>query len=140
MKRARKAMRGLLVEYAVMETVEDSYQEGEIGQTMIVWEGHGFGPFADGKSLREYFADNPPYVPDEPNNWIIFPDDPGPARIEATWTVNNDNETATPREIEEWKAGRVRLWTARLWLDISLVDKHEASEEILRQWTGFSVY
>jgi hypothetical protein len=128
-----KSSNRIFVKHASMETEEDSYEQGIIGRgSNYVWEDRNLGPFNNGRSIMQFFSDNPPYVPAKLDNWSVFD-----GRIDAEWTVDNDNSPATPRQVEEWKKGKLKLWVARLMLTVMIVDEHEPDEDELAKLTGF---
>jgi hypothetical protein len=126
----------IFVKRASMETEEDSYEEGIIGQSQYVWEDRNLGPFNNGRSIMQFFSDNPPYVPMKLDNWSVF-DGVHSVRIDAEWTVDVDNSPATPRQVEEWKKGKLKLYVARLSLIVKIVDEHDPDEDELAKLTGF---
>ena len=134
-----KTIKGIFVLHAMMETSEDSYEEGEQPGSTIVWEDSNLGAFADGKALLEYFASSPPYVPKEEDCWSVFGNEGSSgARIDAEWTVDDDNNAANKEQLEQWRKGKLRLWTARLLLRVVVIaEAHEAGAEELVKLTGF---
>ena len=112
----------LFIARAEMTTVEDSYEEGEIGREMLVWHNwsglwprSNIGPFYSYDEVIEQLAEVPG-APKAKSAWAIYDDDEG--RIEASWLVNNENYPAERDEIAAWQKRKIKLWSARLsvWL------------------------
>lgn len=99
-------------------TTEDVFDQGEVGKTCCAWTSSDnpvdgrFDTIEDAlKAVCE--ANCYDYVP---ANCLNFGKDmPGEAgRFDISVMVDSDNCEATRSEIEEWKAGRKRLWSCQL--------------------------
>ena len=99
-------------------TTEDVFAQGEVGKTQCAWTSSDnpvdgrFDTIEDAlKAVCEAnFFD---YVPANCLNYgKDMPEEAG--RFDIAVMVDSDNCEATASEIEEWKAGRKRLWSCQL--------------------------
>jgi hypothetical protein len=94
----------LFVQRAEMSTVEDDFERGEVGDEALVWDEGLTGPYRGYAEVVDHFTRDTPGVPGEEGTWVVY----------ASWIVNEENSPASASEITAWKAGRLRLWSARL--------------------------
>jgi len=108
----------IYVKHYAAYTTEDVFDQGEVGKTCCAWTSSDnpvdgrFDTIEDAlKAVCE--ANCFDYVP---ANCLKFgkdmPEDAG--RFDISVMVDADNCEATKSEIEEWKAGRKRLWSCQL--------------------------
>ena len=79
---------------------------------------------------------DPSFVPKGIDRWAVFAADEHP-HIDAEWTVDADNNAASPEQLERWRVGGCKLWTARLFLRVKLVEVSEPTAKELVELTGF---
>jgi hypothetical protein len=121
---------------ASMETTEDDFEKGEIGRTRLVWEEGTTGPYRDFAALLAHFS-SVPGAPTERAAWVVYGDEKG--RIEASWTVDDENSSASKSEIEKWKQGKLKLWAARLNVRIAVAAQQIPTAEWIAKASGFEV-
>ena len=101
----------VFVDHLIVETTEDNYEDGEIGQSQINHSDKNFGVF---KSVDEAVksASNLTGIPVK--NFYVFDAEDG--RVEANGLVDNDNFYVgdDKRFLEKWKRGEERAWSARV--------------------------
>lgn len=94
--------------YIDWESIEDDYNEGEGDESYNVLMESIFITARTPDELIEELASR--YgLPDRKDYWTAFD-----GRLELTFLVNDDNIEADDRDIEQWKAGRKRLWAAHV--------------------------
>lgn len=99
-------------------TTEDVFLEGEVGKTNFAWS-------SDDNPIRGRFdtiedaikavcdANYFDYVPSNFQNvGKDWPEEAG--RFDISFMVDVNNSEATKYDIEEWKAGRKRLWSCQI--------------------------
>lgn len=114
-------------------TTEDVFDQGEVGKTCCAWKSSDnpvdgrFDTIEDAlKAVCE--ANCYDYVP---ANCLNFGKDmPGEAgRFDISVMVDSDNCEATRSEIEEWKAGRKRLWSCQLSVYLGVCAERDLTPE-----------
>ena len=124
----------LHVENMTKEIVEDSYEEGEIGNRQLVHDekiGKDFNSIAE---FKEYCNKNFG-IPNNPDYYVVIDN-----RIIATRTEDQNGNEITPND-SEWKdfiAGNTNLFTASYDFLCQLIVPKETTEEALREFTGIS--
>lgn len=126
------------VDYAGVEVYEDTYNEGE-GDYVNYWEvdvaGRTFNNVdelvaaVNKASYGVFSADKGDYV---------YID----GRIDTDAEVDVDNDTPSDEQYEEWKAGEIMLYVARLAIGVTMVPDgydHEMTEEEAESF-GLPVY
>jgi hypothetical protein len=109
--------------YINWESIEDDYEQGELGSSQIVLSDSIFikerNPDALIKGLSAQYG-----LPEERDAWSAFDN-----RLECQFTVNEDNAQASQRELDAWKARRKKLWTAHVSVDVAHVSMHHPSTD-----------
>lgn len=114
-------------------TTEDVFNNGEVGDTFCAWTSSDnpvkgrFTAIEDAlkavcdANCFDYCA----------NSWynigIDLPDETG--RFDFSVLVDADNCEATHSEIEEWKAGRKRLWNCNMSVYLGVCAERELTQE-----------
>jgi len=101
----------IIGDWLTMETEEDSYEEGMIGNGETHVHKGNFGSFKDVRSLLRDVAGETGCSSD-PKDWWADSDNEG--RIETNWMVDQNNHEATPADEAAFKDGRKRLWLAQV--------------------------
>ena len=123
----------IYVDSAEMVTQEDNFEDGAFGNFQHVWsEGHT-GPYKSMADVMRHFS-HTPGVPNEKDTWFVMED----GRIDASWTVDEDNYAVSARDVAEWKAGKKRLWIADLSVYVTFAKRYTPSEDELVKLTGLS--
>ncbi len=116
--------------YIGWESVEDSYEEGELtgpGTSHVILAESIFidAPTPDAliKKLSSRYG-----LPEGRDAWSAFDD-----RLECSLLVDDDNMEATPRDVDAWKVGKKRLWSAHISVYVAHVSmRHPSTEEIAK--------
>ena len=114
----------VFVEYYDATCTEDDFEHGEVGGTTSFWTSHdlpvrgGFSSVSDAlKAICE--ANCFDYKADSWINWLAdYGEDAG--RFDFQTSVCEDNTEACPSEIEEWKAGKRKLYNCYLVAKLSV--------------------
>lgn len=114
-------------------TTEDIFDQGEVGKTNIAWSSEDnpikgrFATIEDAlKAVCE--ANCFDYVPANCLNFgKDMPEEAG--RFDISVMVDADNCEATRSEIEEWKAGRKRLWACQVSVYLGVCAERELTLE-----------
>lgn len=97
----------IIGEYWQMEEIEDSYEEGLVGESRIVLSESNFGTFPDLTSLIKSIGYG---APEDPSLWEVIED----GRIGTAWMVDENHVEATKGELELFAQGKKRLWSSQL--------------------------
>lgn len=114
-------------------TTEDVFDQGEVGKTNVAWTSSDnpvkgrFDTIED--ALKAVCAANCfDWIPANWLNWAKdWPEETG--RFDFSVMVDADNAEATPSEIEEWKAGRKRLWSCQLSVYLGVCAERDLTPE-----------
>lgn len=130
----------IYVKSYIAYTTEDVFLEGEVGKTDFSWSSDDnpirgrFDTIDDAlKAVCEanYFD----YVPANCQNvGKDLPDEAG--RFDISVMVDVNNCEATRYEIEEWKAGRKRLWNCILSVYLGVCSERDLTPEEVASWEG----
>jgi hypothetical protein len=117
------------------DVYEDDYNEGEGSHV------NSFGEkvnksFSSGQQLLEYISENILYHTVKKENCNIMDD----GRIVTSVLVDVDNSSASNSEIEEWKKGNKKLYSANYNFYVTLTHEKTPSEEELSKMLGISIY
>ncbi len=123
----------IYVKYYAAYTTEDVFAQGEVGKTCCAWTSSDnpvdgrFDTIEDAlKAVCE--ANCYDYVPANCLNYgKDMPEEAG--RFDIAVMVDADNCEATPSEIEEWKAGRKRLWSCQLSVYLGVCAERDLTPE-----------
>ena len=129
----------IFVDYVEWTNTEDSFEEGEIGDSHTVVSeqlGTSYSSIKElSKDLSRRF--NIPTVEESGDAWYIF-DDGDRARIDVQFMVNEDNGEPTPSEMAEWKRGERKLWAAYVVIGVKLGSVYIPRAKELAKFTGLS--
>ena len=114
-------------------TTEDIFDQGEVGATLCAWSSRDnpvdgrFDTIEDAlKAVCE--ANCFDYVPANCLNFgKDMPEEAG--RFDISVMVDADNCEATKSEIEEWKAGRKRLWACQVSVYLGVCAERDLTPE-----------
>lgn len=123
----------IYVKSYIAYTTEDVFLEGEVGKTNFAWSSEEnpvrgrFDTIEDAiKAVCDanYFD----YVPDNCLNFgKDMPEEAG--RFDISVMVDVNNSEATKYEIEEWKAGRRRLWSCIISVYLGVCSERDLTFE-----------
>ena len=123
----------IYVKYYAAYTTEDIFGCGEVGNTYCAWTSSDnpvkgrYSTIADAlKAVCDvnYFG----YIPSNCHN--VCRDIPGEAgRFDISVMVDADNCEATEHDIEEWKAGRKRLWSCQISVYLGVCSERDLTPE-----------
>lgn len=110
----RKIEDAIVVELVEWSNTEDDFEHGQDpGTEQLVLEDSNLGVFSSFAEVVDALGRfGIPAHGREGAEWHIFKDVDDSARIDIQFTVNEDNQIPTKREIEEWKRGDRTLWAA----------------------------
>ena len=120
-------------------TTEDIFGRGEVGLTRCAWSSRDnriegvFNTIEDALEAvcRENFFD---YVPANCHNvGRDMPEEAG--RFDISVMVDADNCEATEHDIEEWKAGRKRLWACQISVYLGVCAERDLTPEEVAAYT-----
>ena len=123
----------IYVKSYIAYTTEDVFLEGEVGKTNFAWSSENnpvrgrFNTVEDAIEAvcRANFFD---YVPANCQNvGRDMPDEAG--RFDISVTVDVNNSEATKYDIEEWKAGRRRLWSCQISVYLGVCAERDLTPE-----------
>jgi hypothetical protein len=114
---------------------EDSYEEGE-GEHVNSFGEKVNKSFSSGEELLEYINDNILYHNAKKEHYNIMDD----GRIVTSVLVDVDNSSASKSEIEEWKKGNGKLYSANYNFYVTLTHEKTPSDEELSKMLGISIY
>ena len=114
---------------------EDSYEEGE-GERVNSFGEKVNKSFSSGEELLEYINDNILYHNAKKEHYNIMDD----GRIVTSVLVDEDNSAASENEIEKWKKGDKKLYSANYNFYITLTQEKTPSADELSKLLGISVY
>ena len=119
--------------YIDWESIEDDYEHGESiepgsSRTILAESIFMDAPTPDAliKKLSSRYG-----VPENRDAWSAFDD-----RLECSLLVDDDNLEATPRDVDAWKEGKKRLWSAHVSVYVALVSTHRPSTEEIAKAFG----
>lgn len=118
------------------DVYEDDYNEGEGNQVNSFSEKVNKS-FASGEELLKYISNNVLYHDVKKEYYSIMEDD---GRIVTSVLVNEDNLAASENEIEKWKKGDKKLYSASYNFYITLTQEKTPSADELSKLLGISVY
>lgn len=123
----------IYVKSYVAYTTEDVFLGGEVGETNFAWS-------SNDNPIRERFDTiedaiksvcNANYFDYVPANCLNFgkdvPEEAG--RFDISVMVDDDNCEATKYDIEEWKAGRKRLWSCQISVYLGVCTQRDLTPE-----------
>ena len=123
----------IYVKSYIAYTTEDVFLEGEVGTTNCAWS-------SDDNPIRGRFdtiedaikavcdANGFDYVPSNCQNvGKDWPDEAG--RFDISFMVDVNNSEATKYDIEEWKAGRKRLWSCQISVYLGVCAERDLTPE-----------
>lgn len=123
----------IFVKHYEAYTTEDIFDQGEVGLTRFAWSSEDnpvsgrFDTIEDAlKAVCEanYFD----YVPANCHNvGSDMPEEAG--RFDISVMVDEDNCEATEHDIEEWKAGRMRLWSCQISVFLGVCAERDLTPE-----------
>ena len=123
----------IYVKYYAAYTTEDIFDRGEVGLTRCAWSSRDnriegvFNTIEDALEAvcRENCFD---YVPANCHNvGSDMPEEAG--RFDMSVMVDADNCEATEHDIEEWKAGRKRLWACQISVYLGVCTQRDLTPE-----------
>ena len=114
---------------------EDSYEEGE-GEHVNSFGEKVNKSFSSGEELLEYISNNILYHNAKKEHYNIMDD----GRIVTSVLVDVDNSSASKSEIEEWKKGNGKLYSANYNFYVTLTHEKTPSDEELSKMLGISIY
>jgi len=108
----------IVVSHYSAETVEDSFENGEVGEVQSMWSERDlpvsgeFDTVADAlKAVCD--ANGLDFIPDDWENWLKnYGEEPG--RYDGSFLVDAHNCKASDSERESWKKGEMQLYSLRL--------------------------
>lgn len=123
----------IFVKHYEAYTTEDVFERGEVGKTNFAWSSRDnriedrFDTIEDAlKAVCE--ANCFDYVPANCHNvGRDMPEEAG--RFDISVMVDADNCAATRSEIEEWKAGRKRLWACQVSVYLGVCAERDLTPE-----------
>lgn len=114
---------------------EDDYNEGE-GKNVNSFNEKVNKSFSSGEELLKYISDFVLYHPLKKEDYSIMDD----GRIVTSVLVDEDNSSASAREVEEWKNGNKKLYSANYNFYVTLTQEKTPSADELSKLLGISVY
>ena len=120
-------------------TTEDVFDRGEVGLTRCAWSSRDnriegvFNTIEDALEAvcRENFFN---YIPANCHNvGRDMPEEAG--RFDISVMVDADNCEATEHDIEEWKAGRKRLWACQISVYLGVCAERDLTPEEVAAYT-----
>ena len=122
----------LYVTHAWKEWAEDSYGDGEIGRrNEYDMSRDAQGVYNSWQQIAKALG-----LTEDPEAWIGFD---GP-RLLCQQLEDDDGTEAFPEEIERWKKGELRLWSATYNFEIQLVTEKTPTAKELSDITGLKEY
>ena len=123
----------IYIKYYIAHTAEDVFDRGEVGITRCAWSSRDnriegvFNTIED--ALEEVCRANCfDYVPANCHNvGRDIPEEAG--RFDISVMVDADNCEATEHDIEEWKAGRKRLWSCQISVYLGVCTQRDLTPE-----------
>ena len=130
----------IYVKSYIAYTTEDVFDRGEVGLTRCAWSSRDnriedcFNTIEDALEAvcrANCFA----YIPANCQNvGRDMPEEAG--RFDISVMVNADNCEATRSEIEEWKAGRKRLWSCQISVYLGVCTQRDLTPEEIEAYNG----
>ena len=128
-----KANEKIYIKSYISYTIEDSFGKGEIGNTYCAWTSRDnpvsgrFDTIED--ALKAVCDENCfDYVPANCHNvGRDIPEEAG--RFDISVMVDADNYEATKQDVEEWKAGRKRLWSCQIVVYLGVSSERDLTPE-----------
>lgn len=117
------------------DVYEDDYNEGE-GKNVNSFDEKVNKSFSNGEELLKYISDFVLYHPLKKEDYSIMDD----GRIVTSVLVDEDNSSASAREVEEWKNGNKKLYSANYNFYVTLTQEKTPSADELSKLLGISVY
>jgi len=117
------------------DVYEDDYNEGE-GKNVNSFNEKVNKSFSSGEELLKYISDFVLYHPLKKEDYSIMDD----GRIVTSVLVDEDNSSASAREVEEWKNGNKKLYSANYNFYVTLTQEKTPSADELSKLLGISVY
>jgi hypothetical protein len=118
------------------DVFEDDYNEGE-GEQVNSFSEKVNKSFASGEELLKYISKNVLYKDVKKEYYSIMDDD---GRIVTSILVDENNSAASENEIEKWKKGDKKLYSASYNFYITLTQEKTPSADELSKLLGISVY
>lgn len=134
MARRRGGEEQWIVKYLHWRTEEDDWEQGAVpgtGQTVL--DESNLGTFDSFDELRQNLTERFG-LPEDDDSWAIFGDEDG--RIEVQFTVDEDNQQPSPRDLALWKQGRKKMWTANVSIYVEVGVVRAPSSDELTKMTG----
>lgn len=126
----------IFIEHAMMEVAEDDYERGEIGPRQMVWSSDSIGMASDLAGIVAGIQVHGPNVPEDPSAWIAFED----GRLDCNFLVDSENYRAYPADIEAWKRGEKKLYSATVYVLISFAEVWKPTDEEIAKRLGVETY
>lgn len=119
----------LLVTHMMKEITEDSFEQGEIGQNRLIQDekiGKKFDSFDEFKK----YCEKDWGLESTEDSWVVIDNQIIYDRLE-----NENGDVASEIQIEKWKQGREKLYSANYVFLVELITSSE-NEDDIRDWTG----
>lgn len=123
----------IYVKSYIAYTTEDIFGQGEVGNTNFAWSSEDNPVSGRFNSIEDalyavcdvnYFG----YIPSNCHNvGRDIPEEAG--RFDISVMVDADNCEATEHDIEEWKAGRKRLWSCQISVYLGVCSERDLTPE-----------
>lgn len=105
------------------DSVEDSYEEGELSNSRTVLSETIFIKAATPAALIEKLASTYGLPERFQDAWSAFD-----GRLNCDFLVDDDDQEATPRDVTAWHTGRKRLWSAHVSVVVAHISMPDTSE------------
>ena len=125
-----KKRKGILIEHAAMEAVEDSYGEGEVGSPSLVWEsGRGLIDvvWLDEDpdlilAIANKISKQGPFIPGDPEAWGAMAEESG--RLDCSYLGDPDADyfPADVSSIAAWKKGKKTLYSVWVFVSVKFIE------------------
>lgn len=132
MNKMLKANEKIYIKSYAAYTTEDVFDRGEVGNTCCAWTSSDNpvnGRYDTIEDALKAVCDENCF--DYPANCLNFgkdvPEEAG--RFDISVMVDDDNCEATKYDIEEWKAGRKRLWSCQISVYLGVCSERDLTPE-----------
>lgn len=119
----------LLVTHMTKEVTEDSFEEGEIGQSQLVQYEKIGKKFASFDEFKKYCEKDWGLESTE-DSWVVIDN-----RIIYNRLEDEQGIEPYPTELTDWKQGKKKLYSASYDFLVELITSSE-NEDDIREWTG----
>ena len=122
------------INYVSISVYKDSYEEGELENVNNYDLKNINGNLVSPKELVNFLSKNI-YTSEDSSHYVIIDNN-----IHTSQLQDADGSEASKSELEEWKKGKIELYSANFVISVSIISEIEFNEQTLSSLTGIGIY